>query len=84
MLWRLAPGGGWDAVGINCKKGITTENQGADVENIWAKGCMFMIVCVLSDLTWWREIVMVYYFSFFHIAIHMHKCWGQHSWLSST
>ena len=39
-----------DAVGINCKKGATTENQGADI--IWTKGCMLMIVCVcvLSDL----------------------------------
>ena len=29
-----------DAVGINCKKGATTENQGA-----------MLIACVLSDLT---------------------------------
>ena len=40
-----------DAVGINCKKGATTANQGADMSRIWAKGCMLMIVCVLSDLT---------------------------------
>ena len=39
-----------DAVGINSKNGATTENKGADA-SIWAKGCMFMIVCVLSDLT---------------------------------
>ena len=40
-----------DAVGINCKKGATTENQDADAKSsIWAKGCMLMIVCVLSDL----------------------------------
>ena len=39
-----------DAVGINCKKGATTEYQGADAR--WAMGCMLMIVCVLlSDLT---------------------------------
>ena len=40
-----------DAVGINCKKGATTENQGADVEcrrkGVYVDDC----VCVLSDLT---------------------------------
>ena len=55
MLWWLSPGEGWDAftydaVVIHCEKGATTEYQGADVK-IWAKGCMLMIVCVLSDLT---------------------------------
>ena len=35
-----------DAVGIDWKKGATTENQGADVKYI-AKGCMFMIVCAI-------------------------------------
>ena len=39
-----------DAVGINCKKVATTENQGA-VSSVWAKWCMLMIVGVLSDLT---------------------------------
>ena len=39
-----------DAVEINCKKGATTENQGADVKYM-AKGCVLMIACVLSDLT---------------------------------
>ena len=39
-----------DAVGINRKKGATTENLGA-MPSIWAKGSMVMIVCVLSDLT---------------------------------
>ena len=34
MVWWLPPGEGWDAltitsVGITCKKGATTENQGA-------------------------------------------------------
>ena len=42
-----------DTVGMNCKKGATTENQGAGVKLvcIWAKakGCMLMIVCA-SDL----------------------------------
>ena len=40
-----------DAVGINCKKGRTTENQGSGVkymgEGIYLDDC----VCVLSDLT---------------------------------
>ena len=32
MLWWLSPGVGWDdAVGINFKKGATSEYQGADV-----------------------------------------------------
>ena len=41
-----------DAVGINCKMGATTEYQDAtQMSSVWAKGCMLMIVCVLSDLT---------------------------------
>ena len=36
----------------------------AQMSSIWAKGCMLMIVCVISlDMTtpsWWREKVMVY------------------------
>ena len=39
-----------DAVGINCTKGKTTEHQGTDVSTR-VKGCMLMIVFVLSDLT---------------------------------
>ena len=31
MLWWLSPGKGRDAVGITCKKGSATENQGAGV-----------------------------------------------------
>ena len=38
------------AVGINCEKGATTEYQGADVKYM-GKGCMLMIMCLLSDLT---------------------------------
>ena len=34
-----------DAIGINCKKGATTENQDADVKYM-AEGLMLMIVCV--------------------------------------
>ena len=40
-----------DVVGINCKKGATTENQGSGVKYIWGKGCILMTVCVLYDLT---------------------------------
>ena len=36
-----------DLVGINCKKGATTEYQGGDV-SIYATGCMMMIVCYLT------------------------------------
>ena len=39
-----------DAVGINCKNCATTEDH-VQMSSIWAKGCMLMIVCVLSDLT---------------------------------
>ena len=42
------------AVGINCRKGATTENQGSGVKYM-GKRCILMIVCVcvcvLSDLT---------------------------------
>ena len=38
VLWWLSLGEGWDAlhdaVGINCKKGTTTENQGADAKSM--------------------------------------------------
>ena len=33
------------AVGINCKKGATTENQGSGVKYM-GKGCILMTVCV--------------------------------------
>ena len=45
MRWWLSHGEGRDAVGINCKKGATTENQGSAV-SIWAKGCVLMTVCM--------------------------------------
>ena len=54
MLWWLSPGEGGmplhGAVGINCKKGATM-NTKAQMSSIWAKGCMLMIACMLSDLT---------------------------------
>ena len=51
--YRLERGGMplHDAVGINCKKGATAENQGADVKYIWANWCLLVIVRALSDLT---------------------------------
>ena len=54
MLWWFSHGEGrgmtlHDAVGINCKKGRTTENQGSGVK-LWAKGCLLTTVGVLSDL----------------------------------
>ena len=39
-----------DAVGINCKKGTTTENQGEDLKYM-SKACMLMIVYVWY-ITW--------------------------------
>ena len=63
-----------NVVGINCKKGTTTENQGEGV-SIWAKGCMLMIVSVLSDLTFLpllgggrmsSQKVTVYYYKLIH------------------
>ena len=41
-----------DAVGLNCKNGATTEYRcKAQKSSSWAKGCMLMTICVLSDLT---------------------------------
>ena len=71
MLWWLSHGEGWmplhDAVGINCKKGATTENQDSAVKHMGLTAdiiamrkswyiiiiIMLMIVCVclLSGLT---------------------------------
>ena len=51
-------------------KGVQPLKIKAQVSSIWAiGGVCFMIVCVLSDLTWipaapwWRERVIVYYVS---------------------
>ena len=47
-----------DAVGINCKKGAITENQGSGVkymgQGVYLDDCVCVgvCVCVLSDLTW--------------------------------
>ena len=40
-----------DAVGINCKKGATTENQGSGVKYMGSGVYLDDCVCVLSDLT---------------------------------
>ena len=40
-----------DAVGINCKNGATTENQGSGVKYMGIRGVCLTIVCVLSGLT---------------------------------
>ena len=41
----------YDVVGINCKKGATTENQGSGVKYIGSGVYLDDCVCVLSDLT---------------------------------
>ena len=40
-----------DAVGINCKKGATTENQGSGVKYVGKWVYLDDYVCVLSELT---------------------------------
>ena len=77
---------GWkplhDVVGINCKKGSTTENQSAGVKYM-GKGCMSMIVCVLSNMTslpllgrgrksWY--IIIVIYGNMFENMLHFCIC----------
>ena len=59
-----------DAVGINCKKGATTEIK-AQLSSIWAKGCILMTVCVFYLTShdyppWCREKVMVYYYYYYY------------------
>ena len=69
VLWRLSPGEGviplHGLVGINCKKGATTENQGAGFKYIGSGVYVNDCVCgIRHDMTtppWWREKVMVYY-----------------------
>ena len=48
MFRWLSPGEGWDVVGINSKKGATTENRGSGVKYV---GYRDDCVCVLSDST---------------------------------
>ena len=56
MLWWLSPGEGWDAVGINRKKGATTENQGSGVKYM-GKGVYVGCLCVTTP-PWWSEKVV--------------------------
>ena len=62
-----------DVVGINCKNGATTENQGSSVKYMGYGVYLDDCVCVLSDLTttppWCREKVMVYYILFTVLVI---------------
>ena len=46
-----------DAVGINCKRAQLLKIK-AQVSSIWAKGCILMTVCVLSDLIWLPLLVL--------------------------
>ena len=70
VLWWLSPGEGGialhHAVGINCKKGTTTENQGSDCQVHGLRDVVDDCVCVVRlDMTtppWWREKGMVYYY----------------------
>ena len=52
LLWWLSHGEGRDAlrdaVGINCKMGATTENQGSGVKYMW-KGMYFVIWLNMAD-----------------------------------
>ena len=49
ITWRGMPL--HDAVGINCKNGATTENQGSGVKYMGSGVYLDDCVCVLSDLT---------------------------------
>ena len=79
MLWWLSPGEGWDVVGINCKRAQRLKMK-AQVSSIWAKGCILVIWCVLSNLTrlpilsgWrksWYIINLLYFFSFSHLSVY--------------
>ena len=55
-----------DGVGINCKKGATSEVK-AQEPSILAKGCMvgdcaYIIGLDMTTPPWWRENVMEYYY----------------------
>ena len=60
VLWGLSPGESWDAVTWSGWDKLW-KWRNYWISSIWAKGCMLMIVCVLSDLTWppllggWRK-----------------------------
>ena len=53
-----------DAVGINYKKGATTENQGADVKyvgyGVYVDDSVGVIRLDMTTPAWWREEVMAH------------------------
>ena len=55
-----------DVVGINCKKGATTENQGSAVkymgQGVYLDDCAIFIRLDMSTPPRCREKVMVYYY----------------------
>ena len=57
VLRWLSPVEGWDAAGINCKKGTTTENQGTDVNDpSLMEGESHGLLCVAGEL-YFRAII---------------------------
>ena len=55
-----------DAVGINCKNGATTENQGSAIKymglGVYLDDCVYFIGLDMTTPPWCREKVVVYYF----------------------
>ena len=60
-----------DVVGINCKKGASTENQGSAVKymgyGVYRDDCVCVCIILLDMTTtpWCREKVMVYFYYYF-------------------
>ena len=58
------------AVGINCKKGATTENQGSAVKymgyGVYLDDCVCFIGLDMITPPWCREKVMVYYYYYYY------------------
>ena len=54
-----------DAVGMNCKKGATTENQGAGVKYMGQEVYVYDSACVMrlkiTTPPWLKDKVLVYY-----------------------
>ena len=56
-----------DAVGINCKKGATTENLGAGVKYMGVGVCWLLASVIALNMTThprWRENLVVYFYYF--------------------
>ena len=66
-----------DAVGINCKKDRTTENQGTGVKYmgkwVYVDDCVCVIWLDMTTPPLWREKVMVYYYYIPDINIVHHE-----------